>query len=258
MPLGASKLNFLAKVQEVGGGNLDAISLTSSDYMYMTSALSTGEADTTQATWSCWVKLSSTSPRSVPFGMRNSSNSGGSVRLFATFFYNNTVDATARFYHQTITNTIDRTSSETNLYSTGNWVHICAAYDTNGGTTPQVYVNGVAATMPSIPSGLTAFPWNNIDLWINGFSDGTNTQNIEVAQLWIDNSYIDLSTNLQKFYDTANNQAVDMGSDGTGSGLAQPMIYHNGNASSFGTNSGSLSYSLSVSGSITSTTGPAF
>jgi hypothetical protein len=188
--------------------------------------------------------------------MRNSS-SGGSNRLFTTFFYNNTVDATARFYHQTTLNTIDRTSSETNLYSTGNWVHICAAYDTNGGTTPQVYVNGVAATMPSIASGFAVFPWTTIDLWINGYSDGSNTQNIEVAQLWIDNSYVDLSTNLQKFYDTANNQAVDMGSDGTGSGLAQPMIYHNGNASSFGTNSGSLSYSLSVSGSITSTTGPA-
>ena len=264
MPLGAFRLNSLAAnttsaAPPVGGGNLDAISLSSSDYMYMASSTNTGESDNTTATWSCWVKLSTTSPRSVPFGMYNT-GSVGSARLFSTFFYNNTVDATARMYHQTTTGTIDRTSSETNLYSTGDWVHIVAAYDTSvSGATPQVYVNGTAATMPAIgANGQSPFPWGNIDLWINGYNDGSNTNNIEVAQLWVDNTYYDLSTDLFKFYDTANNQAVDMGTDGTASGLAQPLIYHNGNATSFGTNGGSLSYSLSVNGTVTTSTGPAY
>ena len=262
MPLGIARLNTLARyiadAPAAVGGNLDAVSLAANNYLYMSNEINSGESSNTTATWSVWFKLANSSPRSVPFGMYNSAFSGTADRLFGVFLFNNSVDATARFYHQTLNGTIDRTSSETSLYNTGDWHHICAAYDTNGGTTPQVYVDGVQATMPSIASGVAAFPWTYIDLWINGYSDGAQQNDIEVAQLWVDNSYYDLSTNLEKFYDTTNNQAVDLGSDGTATGLSQPLIYHNGDASSFGTNSGTLSYTLQVQGSVSSSTGPAF
>ena len=143
---------------------------------------------------------------------------------------------------QTTTGTNDRTSSETSLYAQGDWVHVVMSIDTVNNTMDG-YVNGVQITFPGISSS-TAIGWSGMNrLVINGqtapttWSSPGNTE-LEIAQIWATNSVIDLSSNISKFYD---NGAVDMGSDGTGSGLSQPLFYFNGNTTSsptFATNGG--------------------
>jgi hypothetical protein len=64
---------------------------------------------------------------------------------------------------------------------------------------------------------------------------GTNTSSFQqakgdqIAQLYLDNTDVDIVTNLSKFY---NNGFVNMGSDGTASGLPRPLIFHQGSTNS--------------------------
>jgi len=83
-----------------------------------------------------------------------------------------------------------------------------------------------------------------------------------MTQIFVDNVYYNLgdTATRQKFY---NSGAVDMGSDGTGSGLAQPLIFHTGDTSSILTaaGDGTFAYGLSSNGSgndISADDGPQF
>ena len=66
----------------------------------------------------------------------------------------------------------------------------------------------------------------------------------------MDNTFVDISqpSNREKFYD---NGPVDMGSDGTSTGLDQPLIFHTGDTSTFATRGGdvtSFPYTVSTNG----------
>jgi hypothetical protein len=248
MPLGAFRLNSIARYLVPAGGSfteLEAVELNSGEYYYYTSGLSSTASKS--FTFSCWFNVQQKSPRSVPMGMRL-----GDRLLAGPFVYNNTVDATGRFYSQTPSATFDRTSTENGLYETNVWTHFAVSVNQN---TPviQMYINGRPLTVSAI-TNIENFSWNNITgLWINGYDNGNNTNNIKVSQLWFDNNFVDLSTNIDKFYDDG---PVDLGSDGTGTGLGQPLIYHYGDTSTFAQNRGSLNYTLSVSGTPADTQGP--
>jgi hypothetical protein len=94
----------------------------------------------------------------------------------------------------------------------------------------------------------------------HAFSD-TRVSDIEISQFFIDNVFYDLSdsTIRAKFYDGGS---IDMGTDGTASGLAQPLIFHQGNTSTFATKGGDTTtfpYSVTQYGSgadISSANGP--
>lgn len=250
MPIGAFRLNSIARYlvpAAPSGLTLDAVAFTSSDYYRHTTTITSATA-TKQLTMSCWFNVQQKSPRSVVFGMEPAG------RLVAgPWIFNNTVDATGRFYAQTLSSTFDRTSSETNLYDINEWVHYAVAIDQ---TVPviQMYINGQPLTVSNV-SDIDNFVWNDIrSIAINGRGSGaTDANNIKVSQVWMSNTFVDLSTNLSKFYD---NGPVDLGSNGTATGLAQPLIYHYGDASSFPQNRGTLSYTFTTTGTPTSTTGP--
>jgi len=84
---------------------------------------------------------------------------------------------------------------------------------------------------------------------------------IEFAQLFVDNVYYDLSDSATraKFYDGGS---INMGTDGTASGLAKPLIFHQGNTSTFATAGGDTTtfpYSVTQYGTgadISSANGP--
>ena len=214
---------------------LNSVAFDNNEY-YADLSISNSLSDSGGYTWSGWVKPNNSASRASAFCLE-----AGGRRLIGPYFFQSG-NASIRFYVQTINSTNDKTSSETSLYAQGDWVHVVMSIDTVNNTMDG-YVNGVQITFPSISSS-TAIGWSGMNrLVINGqtapttWSSPGNTE-LEIAQIWATNSVIDLSSNISKFYD---NGAVDMGSDGTGSGLSQPLFYFNGNTTSsptFATNGG--------------------
>jgi len=161
-------------------------------------------------------------------------------------------------------------------YDDGNWHHLVYSRD-GSNSTEHLFVDGSGISIPN-GSGFAVnagrrnfvddpFPWqgpefSEISVLSESTSSANNPVGCEVCQLFVDNVYYNLSDSatLQKFY---NNGAVDMGSDGTGSGLSAPVMFHHGDTSTFFTNAGdgSFSYTLSTSGSgsdVSTSNGPQF
>jgi hypothetical protein len=122
------------------------------------------------------------------------------------------------------------------------WYHILIAGQVS--STFVVYINGVQKTELQYSGGISS---NNFQLQIltgvriaSNTAAGQSARGDQIAQVWFDNAYVDITANLTKFY---NNGYVDMGSQGTSSGLSRPLMYHYGNTSTFPTNNGRTSAS---------------
>ena len=112
------------------------------------------------------------------------------------------------------------------------WYHLVISGQAN--STFVVYINGVQKTSLQYGGGISN---NNFQLQIltavrigvadsAGYAAGKGDQ---IAQVWFDNTNVGITANLTKFY---NNGYVEMGSEGTSSGLTRPLIYHTGNTTS--------------------------
>jgi hypothetical protein len=79
-----------------------------------------------------------------------------------------------------------------------------------------------------------------------------------ISQIYVHNAAG--APNITKFWNTTSNLPIDLGTNGTATGLAQPLIYHYGNTSTFPTNNGTgfNSYTLTPSGDVTGAAGPTY
>jgi hypothetical protein len=134
-----------------------------------------------------------------------------------------------RLYRQLAPGFQDFTNLVTNAFPTANqWYHVAIALNC-ATQVMQVYINGVARTTNGTLS-TTNNRWDILNgIYVGGTGGTRDGRGDILTQLWADNSFVDLSTNINKFY---NNGFVDMGSNGTGTGLIQPLIYHNGSTTS--------------------------
>ena len=152
-------------------------------------------------------------------------------------------------------------------YDDGAWHHIVFSRDSSTSTNHS-YVDGSSVTR-TVNLGREDFtrdmwPANDMSLISilsgHAFND-TRVSDIEFAQLFVDNVYYDLSDSATraKFYDGGS---INMGTDGTASGLAKPLIFHQGNTSTFATAGGDTTtfpYSVTQYGTgadISSANGP--
>lgn len=155
-------------------------------------------------------------------------------------------------------------------YDDGNWHHFVYSRD-GSAATEHLYVDG-SSTSFTVNAGRQNFVDNptvwqgtefaEVSILSESYNSASNPVGCETTQIFVDNVYYDLSnsTTLAKFYDSG---AVDMGSDGTGSGLSQPIIFHSGNTSTILTNEGdgTFDYTLTTAGSgsdISTSNGPQF
>jgi hypothetical protein len=123
------------------------------------------------------------------------------------------------------------------------WYHILISGQVS--STFVVYINGVQKTELQYSGGISS---NNFQLQILtavriGIADASNYaggKGDQFTQVWFDNTNVGITANLTKFY---NNGYVEMGSQGTSSGLSRPLIYHYGNTSTFATSGGRTSAS---------------
>jgi len=116
-----------------------------------------------------------------------------------------------------------------NAFPTANtWYHVLLSNTKNQAF--KCYINGVEKTGLSSTSNNNWRFDNLIGIRVGCISSTAFiAKGDQIAQLWLDNADADIATNLSKFY---NNGFVNMGSDGTASGLSRPLIYHTGNTTS--------------------------
>jgi len=143
-------------------------------------------------------------------------------------------------------------------YDDGDWHHFLFSRD-GSASAKHAYVDGNSVTI-NVNAGRdngSANMWlgssmQNISIMSeHGFDTGGNRiSDLHVTQIFVDNTFIDISqpSNREKFY---NNGPVDMGSDGTSTGLDQPLIFHTGDTSTFATRGGdvtSFPYTVTANG----------
>lgn len=214
-------------------------------------------------TVSFWWRPVTAASFTVMFGSMNAVNNGQNA-----LFLSQTASGQFRFYTYGNGNVQVDASTTNAVYSNNTWTHVVLSYDSASTSTRYCYVNGVSTAMTystyrtDLNSGLYDIGTIGIGAR-NNYNTFDFQSNGNMSQLWIDNSYTDLSVtaNRQRFY---NSGWVAMGTDGTGSGLSRPLIYHNGDTSTspaFSSNQGrtgtnSISYTLSVNGTISDVAGP--
>jgi hypothetical protein len=286
MPLGASRLNTLSKVLAEAFQGLAGVVLGANatqgegSEFYQTTSIpgsGSGVAGSDELTLSFWWK--DTNNRNtyihedVLFRFINGSGKSylafnyfrGSTRLLARGENDNTFELDIRHgvdgYFQTQT-------FGDGTYDDGNWHHYLATF--KGSTsTFELYVDGTRITQGSQNATQYLASQKNFgdNVWEGDHYDalvlcaevvntGSGQWANEVAQLYLDDGFNDITdANVRaKFY---NNGAVDMGTDGTGSGLSQPLVFHNGDTSTFFTNNGT-GYGYSMSKQNVNSAGEAF
>jgi len=99
-----------------------------------------------------------------------------------------------------------------------------------------------------IGEDLPAFPGTS------GFDDFLGS----ISQIYVHNA--SGAPTISNFWNTTTNLPLDLGTNGTATGLAQPLIYHYGNTSTFPTNNGTgfNSYTLTANGNVVGAAGPTY
>ena len=133
----------------------------------------------------------------------------------------------------------------------------------------RCWVNGVQQTLfadGTITNTSSPYNWGhtNGQVWIGRHTTDMigGTQPYfkgRYSQIYIHNGQT-TAPSISSFWNTTTNLPKDLGTNGTATGLAQPLIYHYGNTSTFPTNNGTgfSSYTLTQSGGVTGAAGPTY
>ena len=262
MPLGASRLNTLSRVLTTPFSGLAAIQLDADStqgeghVFYQTNSFAS-TSDTDELTLAFWWKdTNNRTTYAHEDALFRFINSGGNEYLQFNYFRGSTrllarsgSDSTFDLDIRHGVDGFGAGSYGNGTYDDGNWHHYLMSV--KGSTSSfELYVDGTEITQGSqnatqylaAQKRFTENFWegNHYDqftLCAEIFDNGSGQWPNQVTQLYLDNSFNDISdaSTRAKFY---NNGAVDMGTDGTGSGLDQPLVFHTGDTSSFFTNAG--------------------
>jgi hypothetical protein len=197
-------------------------------------------SDSPQLTLSFWWRQNSDGTNDHVFNMQSGTSTttfpGGTKLLFCEIYRGRVRLGSLGYWDIQVTDTgANPESSYGNGWWDNNWHHF--VYSVSASNVDTLYVDGVDrtssiyATTPGSGDTVNWSTFNRMSLlsfWgaTSDFSGG------DITQVFIDNSYYDLSnaTTRAKFYDSG---AVDMGSDGTGTGLTQPLVFHTGDTTTF-------------------------
>ena len=178
------------------------------------------------------------------------------------FINNNTATGKLRFGVLDGGWDIDLTIDISDIQGDNNWHHFVYSRD-GSASTHHWYVDGSSRTITVGSSrnnygAVISFGTYQDVFILSETNGGGNLCDTPITQLFIADEYYNITVagTLDKFYDGG---AVDMGTDGTSSGLNQPELFFTGDTSTFNTNGGSLSISMTTNGTgvdVTAANGP--
>lgn len=250
MPLGAWRLNSLAKPQVAAGTFLDGVHFIdgSADGYRDLTIDSNNVTDSEFLTISFWIKDGSDNTRFFELGT-------GSATADILLDTNSTVTNGAVRFTERNLGSLQRMSSSVNI-TDGSWHHVLILWNSSNADSCKFYIDGVEDTSRVINNRTAGEVINISSATKIGFGYPTDESSTgwsgEMAQFWLDNTYV---PDVASFYDTENDKAVLLGSDGTATGLTQPLIFHDGDLTGFATLKGDtskISYTLATEGDVES------
>lgn len=153
----------------------------------------------------------------------------------------------------------------------GAWNQMVAYIDHTSFANCKWYVNGVDRTS-SLLNGASVgavnlanynINWGNTattikigeESAVSGYNSGFSDFEGRISQIYVHNA--SGAPDIGKFWDHSVGKAKDLGTNGTSSGLAQPLIYHYGGTTTFPTNNGTgfASYTLTGYNNVSTNTG---
>ena len=215
---------------------------TTASSLYDSSITRNVTANNPGSTLSMWIRprgAVSGSDRSTGWTFLNFNNTDGNN---AAYFLQAQNNGTLRFYRHfgPSLGFEDSSTFVVNAFPVWDrWYHIVISIDNIG--VCQCYINGIAMTTTINVRTDRSQGWNFLNgIQVGGRLTGTAvaSRGDRVGQLWANAEFIDLATNIHRFY---NNGYVFMGVDGTASGLPRPLIFHDGNTTSL---TGDAAYNL--------------
>jgi len=230
-----------------------------------TNSITNSSTDTQDITISFWIKdgdgsTAAASGADTLFRLLHSTGGtsllgaeyqGGRLRLMG-------LDANVAWAFDYLIGTYNATYGN-GTYDDGYWHHL--VYSRNGATdTEHLYVDGVSTSFTvnanrqnfdDEPTVWQGTEFSEIAVLSESYNSANSPVGSSVCYIFVDNSFIDISqsSNLEKFY--KNDGFVNLGSDGTASGLSAPVFYHEGDAATFLTAKGrtdEFDYTLTESG----------
>jgi hypothetical protein len=237
-------------VMAVGEVIKGAVAFDQGEYYYSDNITSTVN-DSSSITWSYWIKTQDLTSRSFTSTWRSVEGR----RYIATHNANGSV----RFYLQSISSTLDRTSVETGVIKLNQWHHVVASIDVANGIF-LCYVDGVPLTFTAgtLPAPLLFSNPGRVTINSDHNTLGADSRANTLAQVYISPTFQDISNASirQRFY---NNGWVDMGTNGTLSGADTPVLFHIGNLSTtppFTSNGGTWGFTYTSVGTPENSLGP--
>ena len=235
----------------IGGSQYvaQAVLFDGADYLSRGASL-TGLVDAKTFTLSFWVKFTSF-VANAPI-IRTGAGTQGYVRVSSSG------QLSMIFEDSTGARVLNATVSSGSNFSTGQWYHVAISVDLTNSSNRAVYYNGSAVTVT-----WSTYSNTNMDLANGGFYVGYNPDSgviisADIADLWFNNTYLALSSNINKFI--LQGKPVSLGATGENPSGSQPILYLSrlgGNTpTDFATNKGSGG-GMTVTGTLTaSSTSP--
>lgn len=187
----------------------------------------TGVADGTLGTVSFWIKSAFSGPfRLIDTTLgrfRVTVNTGGNLTIVGV-----RTSGTACLSLQSASS-----------ISTSDWNHVLAAWDLSSDATCHLYTNGSDNTSLSIRTN-NAIDYTQADWFVGRYNTPATTGRLigDLAEVWFDDSYLDITSSVVRETFARNGRPVSLGSSGQLPTGSAPKIYLRGPGSSFGTNSG--------------------
>jgi hypothetical protein len=257
MPLGASRLAFLAKAiieEGVAGIDIGSVNYGGTTDNYSNQSVNTSGADSALRLPSAITIVFVAKPtynleRLNIMGISDLNNA-----LRNNIFIN--TSGTIRFYNALVSGTSDRTSTET--LTNNDWNMVAISKDVGSGQISG-YMNGSSITFPTETVTGTTFDFDGTgtDIGIGTARAGDHDSymwNGDVAWVGVWPTYRDFtnSETQNAVWDSTNSRAQWPGTSGTGYGFGPPIIFHYGDETTVATNQGNIaSYTLTEGGSPT-------
>jgi hypothetical protein len=171
-------------------------------------------------------------------------------------------------------NSTGQTYGDFEITASNAWHQIVYYHDATSFSNCKYYVDGVDRTSSSLLNGPSFgepamqnvdFNWGTTGAKVyigngiigTGF-DASDEFDGRLSQVYLHNA--SGAPTISNYWDTSTSKPKNLGTNGTATGLAQPLIYHYGNTSTFPTNNGTgfNSYTLTANGNVTSADGPTY
>ena len=193
----------------------------------------TGESNTKEGSWSIWFKPTADDATYVLTSRLIGAIGRGIINRLSDNKFQ--VD-----FQDVNENIVWRGRSNATILAAGGWVNVLGSVDSATGAR-SMYINDTLATLAIDTFNADVLIGWIADDWAIGAQVNGNTKSAaDIAELWIDKTFIDFSveSNRRKFI-SAGGKPVDLESDGSGPTGTAPLIYQSGATATWHTNDGS-------------------